>query len=100
MKAVEPLPKAEGQLSDEELISKQDEIAAALMELDHIESAAVSLYYRPENAEELCFQATLSVEDLKDHVDEVTDTIVSMLGSCDLEHSRILDTMGNIMDPA
>ena len=88
--------KIEGDLLASEIAALEAEIDSLLQELDYIEDSEVTLFYRSENTGTLCFQACLLGENLEEHVGEISGMIEEKLGSCDLEHSSIVDIVGTI----
>lgn len=89
-----------GNLSDSEIAALEREIDSLLQELDYIEDSTVMLSYYWGNTETLCFQVCLCGESLDEYIGEILGVIEGKLGSCDLEHSSIVDSDGNDYSPA
>ena len=100
MTEIESIKTEGGNLSDSDIVALGTEIDSLLQELDYIEDSTVILSYYPGNTETLCFQACLRGENLDGYIGKILDVIEGKMGSCDLEHSSIVDSDGNYYSPA
>ena len=89
----------EGDLSPSEIVALEEKIDDLLQGMEYIEGSAIKLFYRPENTEVLCFQANLLGENLEEYTAEISGIIKAELGSCNLDHSSIVDVASGIVYP-